>query len=140
MSKQAPVEPPVEVLLEFREQDREGFESTLEAVAALGSRILHSYPPWLAVVAIAADRLEALRDCAGVRRVYPGQADQAALEALPDEMKWAVQAWNLHVSRSGKAGTPPARPAEGLAWDAPGHLPPDPPPAIQAELKRRSSS
>jgi hypothetical protein len=140
MNTPAPADQPVEVLVELRGQGQGGFDSAMDAVAALGARILHSYRPLLAVVVIPAARLAALRACSRVQSVFPDQVGQDALKALPEEMRWAAQAWNMHLSEKEKAGAAPPRPStsNGLPWDAPGHLPPDPPPEIQAELKRRS--
>jgi hypothetical protein len=52
---------------------------------------------------------------------YVDDVPDAVLDTLSPVERLFVSAWRSR--RSGKS-----RPSEGLPWDAPGHLPPDPPP------------
>lgn len=63
-----------------------------------------------------------LRDLPGVRAVVDDAVAADALTGLDDGESLFVQAWLRRDSMRTKR-----RPGEGLDWDAPGRLPPDPP-------------
>jgi hypothetical protein len=56
------------------------------------------------------------------------------LETAPETARAVMAAWNQHLARQQAPQQP--TPAD-LSWDAPGRLPPDPPPHIQEMLRRR---
>ncbi len=76
-------------------------------------------PPRLAVVRLESARLDELRAYPGVRDVLTG-AEEPPGDLTERELLF-VEAWML-------SQRPKRRPGERLAWDAPGFLPPDPPP------------
>lgn len=67
--------------------------------------------------------LAGLRSIPGVTVVTRGDAPSGLTEGLDEGEALFVAAW---LSRS-EEGPPKQRPGEGLPWDAPGFLPPDPP-------------
>ena len=62
-----------------------------------------------------------LRSMPGVAAVLSADAPAQSLPPLSDSETLFAQAW---LSR---AGQPKQRPGDGLKWDAPGMIPPDPP-------------
>jgi len=88
-------------------------------------RVTHAASPRLAVVeGPPGTGPEALRAIDGVAAVASaGDALPAASALTPDETLFA-DAWAMRTG----AGAAGERPGEGLAWDAPGFSPPDPPP------------
>lgn len=78
-------------------------------------------PPRLLVLSGGEAELDALRADPAVEAVLaPG--DTALPASLSPEERLFAEAW---LARQGMAGK--TRPGEGLPWDAPGRLPPDPP-------------
>jgi hypothetical protein len=76
-------------------------------------------PPHLALVS--AFDAEALRKLPGVRFVLTDDIPEQAREDLEPAEKLFVDAWEARSQPKRE------RPGNGLAWDAPGFLPPDPP-------------
>lgn len=79
--------------------------------------------PRVVVVEGAQNELAGLRAVPGVLAATAGELPPAVLEGLDESEALFVAAW---LSRT-KGGTSKQRPGEGLAWDAPGFVPPDPP-------------
>ena len=77
-------------------------------------------PPRLAVVTGDEDDLAALQQVPGVVAVIEGSVPESARAELDPTERLFVDAWL-------KRQQPKVRPGEGLPWDAPGYLPPDPP-------------
>jgi hypothetical protein len=81
-------------------------------------RVVHRLPPRLAIVDAPDEALEALERSTGVRS-HRAPLDAAVLASLgPEERVFAEAAL-------APSGAKPARPGEGLPWDAPGFEPPD---------------
>lgn len=74
--------------------------------------------------------LAALRATSGVRGVAEGRVPAELLRGLDETETLFVQAWSERESMRSKT-----RPGEGLPWDAPNRIPPDPPPDA-SRLKR----
>jgi hypothetical protein len=89
-------------------------------------RVTHVASPRLAVVeGPPGAGPEALRAIDGVAAIASSGESLDVASALTAEETLFADAWSLRTG--GDAET--ERPGEGLAWDAPGFTPPDPPPS-----------
>jgi hypothetical protein len=88
-----------------------------------GYRVSQVASPRVVVVEGSPGALAGLRSIPGVTVVTGSDTPPGLTEGLDEGEALFVAAW---LSRS-KEGPPKQRPGEGLPWDAPGFLPPDPP-------------
>lgn len=84
--------------------------------------MLSQLPPRLAVAEMDDGEAEALRRLPGTLEVISGP-EEPLPASLSESEELFVRGWQQR-QRGGKR----ERPGEGLSWDAPGFLPPDPPP------------
>jgi hypothetical protein len=82
--------------------------------------LVQHLPPRLAVVEVDDDAVAELRRAPGVLGVGDPELPEDVRAGLTDPERLFADGWAL-----GRA--PKTRPGEGLAWDAPGFLPPDRP-------------
>ncbi len=85
-----------------------------------GVTVTQRLPPRLAVVTGDDDDLTALQHLPGVVAVVESSVSASARDELNPTERLFVEAWLRRQQ-------PKVRPGEGLPWDAPGFLPPDPP-------------
>jgi hypothetical protein len=105
-----------EVLVIFRERTTpETFATTVNQF-----QVQSLVPPRIAVL-VDGGNVERLTGLPEVEAVMTGPAD-AIPGSLTDSERLFVSAWQTRQQVAAKN-----RPGEGLAWDAPGFLPPDPP-------------
>jgi len=114
--------------------DAEGIQAIVRVVEAMAGRVLLSFPPCVVVALLPAERLDELRTNPATQLVTTEAIAADRLEAASGATRVALATWNEHLGRRLK---PPASSFEGLSWDAPHHLAPDPPPHIQEMLRRR---
>lgn len=96
------------------QQTRENIESQFQLRHIVSDRILVIDKP-------DAKRIALLRAIPGI--------EAATIDALPQDILNSLnQTEALWVAAWFERKRPKQRPGEGLAWDAPGFLPPDPPP------------
>ncbi|MDQ3640035.1 MAG: hypothetical protein M3450_00870, partial [Actinomycetota bacterium] len=96
----------------------------LEQVSA-HFRVLSALPPRLAVIQAAEPTVAELRRKPDVRFVVTDRVDEQILDDLTADERVFAMGWELRRTAPRKT-----RLGEGLAWDAPGFLPPDPPPGM----------
>lgn len=114
----------------------DAWDPALAAIEAAGGRILLSFRPQAVVAVLDATTIGGLRQLPGIFLVETDAIAGDEAEAFPAQLGSIVMLWNERLAR--RTGMAP-RAGEGLAWDAPGHLPPDPPPEIRDWLRRRES-
>jgi hypothetical protein len=92
-----------------------------EALAQLRAvaNITQVLPPRLALIRADPDTMARARRIQGVLDVYEDVAPALPLDLTPSERVF-ISAWQARRQ-------PKTRRGEGLSWDAPGFLPPDPP-------------
>jgi hypothetical protein len=112
----------------------ERIQSIVEAIEMMDGRVLLSVPPCAVVALLPTERLDELRDNPAIQLVATEEIAEDRLGAASGTTRMAVAAWNEHLSRRYKR---PESSSEGLSWDAPQHLAPDPPSHIQEMLRRR---
>lgn len=123
-----------QVLIQLRPEAAEGLGQTIRAIEDMNGRVLLSFPPNAIVASLASSGIEKLRGEPGVLSVDAQVITEARLEAASETAQVAMAAWNQHLAGQ----QTPQRPTSiDLSWDAPGRLPPDPPPEIQEMLRRR---
>jgi len=114
--------------------ETEGVQSIVQAVETMAGRVLLSFPPYAVVALLPTERIDELRANPAIQLVSTEEVAGETLTSASGAMRVAVDAWNEHVARH---NTPPKRLFEGLSWDGPGRLAPDPPTHIQEMLRRR---
>ena len=96
--------------------DRATFADTLRTLRATAT-VTHVLRP---IVIVSGADPAVLRRFEGVREVVTDDLSAAARHDLEPEARTFVDAWR-------RRSAPRDRRGDGLAWDAPGFLPPDPP-------------
>ena len=104
------------------------------AVAAVGGRIVAGFLPHALIVQVTEEAVDGLRQSLGAATVYTETVPATAVESAAEPLRSVLTAWN---QRRGVSGVRPEPRGRGLPWDAPGFLPPDPPPEIRELLRRR---
>ena len=104
------------------------------ATAAVDGRIVAGFLPHALIVQVTEEAVNDLRQTFGTASVYTEAVPAAVVDGAAEPLRSVLTAWNQRRSLSGDRPEPRGR---GLAWDAPGFLPPDPPPEIRELLLRR---
>jgi hypothetical protein len=115
--------------------EAEGIESFVQVVEGMGGRVLLSFPPYAVVALLPAERIDELRTDPAIQLVSTEEISADMSVGLSSTSRMAADAWNEHLARQHDG--PPKQLFEGLSWDAPGRLAPDPPAHIQEMLRRR---
>jgi len=114
--------------------ETEGIQSIVQSVETMAGRILLSFPPCAVVALLPTERIDGLRTNPAVQLASTEEITGDTLASVSGATRMAVDAWNEHLARQHE---PPKQLLEGLSWDAPGRLAPDPPAHIQEMLRRR---
>jgi len=133
---QNPSERMQDALIRLTAATRADAERAIREIEAAGGRVLHSFPPRMIMASIPSDRLGEIREKAGVRSVDTDEIGDERLVKMSGAIRSAAMVWNDHLKRKRAAPEKPD-PSLGLSWDAPGRLPPDPPPDVMEKLRRR---
>ena len=124
----------VEVLILLAEGGAVRPEEVERATAAAGGRIVAGFLPQALIVQVTEGVVDDLRRSLGAGTVYTEAVPVTAVEAAAEPLRSVLTAWNQRRSPSGVRPEPRGR---DLPWDAPGFLPPDPPPEIRELLRQR---
>jgi hypothetical protein len=137
MSKaRQPTEDRQEAFIQLDAKGLEELERAIKVIEGVGGRVLHTFPPSVIMASIPSERISDIRGKAGIESVDTDEISEDQLKRASDEIRLAAAAWNDHL-KTKRFAPPLDNPALGLAWDAPGRLPPDPPPHIREMLRRR---
>lgn len=111
------------------------FEGAVRLVEQTGGRVLHAFPPHALIAELPHGVGAGLAGRAGITTVSTGEVAASATRTPrePDPLGAVVEAWNAHLA----AQRAPDRSLRGLSWDTPGLQPPDPPPEVKEQLRRR---
>lgn len=106
------------------------FDSLVREIESLEGKIKHAFPPVGIIASVSSENIKEL-----LNSVFVGYLTTDAIEEPPalipaDESRDIISIWNnqVRVSRETEIKAPAD---EDLSWDAPGYLPPDPPPHIR---------
>jgi hypothetical protein len=122
-----------QALIWLQPEVAEALSQAIRAIEEMEGRVLLSFPPYAIVASIPSDRIDQLCSATGIQSVDTDEIAEQRLEAASDVERMAMVAWNEHLARQ---RSPKVTPRD-LSWDAPGRLPPDPPPHIREMLRRR---
>ena len=124
----------IEALILLAEGGAQRPEEVEAATAAGGGRIVAGFLPHALIVQVTEGAVDDLRRSVGAGTVYTEAVPATVVEGAAEPVRSVLTAWNQRRSLSGDRPEPRGR---GLSWDAPGFLPPDPPPEIRELLRRR---
>lgn len=125
-----------DVLIQLAAKNLGDAERAIKVIEGVGGRVLHVFLPGMIMASIPVERISEIRGKAGIESVDTDEINEDRLNQASSEIKFAAAAWNDHV-KTKRLAPAEARPSLGLPWDAPGRLPPDPPPHIQEMLRQR---
>lgn len=125
----------IEVLIQLEQQEPNNIEAVIKGIEDARGQILHVYPPYLITARIPEEVIVTLKTNPAVRSVDTEEIRGERLESAPENFRLAFVAWNEYLKqKSAEASTQKRTP---LSWDAPGRLPPDPPPHMREILRKR---
>ena len=124
----------IEALILLAEGGAQRPEEVEAATAAVGGRIVAGFLPHALIVQVTEEAVNDLRQTFGADTVYTEAVPATAVEAAAEPLLSVLTAWNQRRSPSGIRPEPRGH---DLPWDAPGFLPPDPPPEIRELLRQR---
>jgi len=124
----------VEALILLAQEGAQRPEEAEAAITAVGGRIVAGFLPQALIVQVKEGVVDDLRRLLGAGTVYTEAIPATAVEAAAEPVRSVLTAWNQRRSPSGVRPEPRGR---DLPWDAPGFLPPDPPPEIRELLRQR---
>lgn len=111
-----------------------GWSTLTRDLQELGIPPTHAFPPRCVIAELDPAALDRIRRGPDVRVVLDA-IPESELGALPEELRLVAAAWNEHFRSKGQVEGR----GRGLSWDAPGFLPPDPPPEIREYLRLREA-
>ena len=119
---------------EGAQRPEEAEAAATAATAAVGGRIVAGFLPHALIVRVTEEAVDDLRQSLGAATVYTEAVPATVVEDAAEPLRSVLAAWNQQRSQSGVRPEPRGR---DLPWDAPGFLPPDPPPEIRELLRQR---
>lgn len=108
-------------------------QSVIDDVETAGGRILISFPPRVLIALI--EQPAVFQFHPEVQNVITAKIDETSLHGLDDTVSQAIVVWNSRFEPTTTEDL-----GRGLSWDAPGRLPPDPPPDVRDMLTRREQN
>lgn len=108
-------------------------QSVIDDVETAGGRILISFPPRVLIALI--EQPAVFQFHPEVQNVITAKIDETSLHDLDDTVSQAIVVWNSRFEPTTTEDL-----GRGLSWDAPGRLPPDPPPDVRDMLTRREQN
>ena len=106
---------------------------TIQAIERVGGQIRDAYLPHAVIALVPLSRVHELVGRSGIASVDTDAIPDARLDQLTVAARSAAAVWNEY-RRAEREAPDPSRP---LRWDAPGHLPPDPPEHIRELWRQR---
>lgn len=109
-------------------------EEVERAIAAVGGQIVAGFWPHALLIQVAEGVVGNLQQALGAVTIYTEAVPAATVAGAAEPMQSVLTLWNQRRSPPGVQSEPRGR---DLPWDAPGYLPPDPPPEIRKRLGRK---
>jgi len=125
----------IEVLIELGQKESTNTEAVIKVIEDARGRILHVYPPYLIIALIPTAFISRLKIDPAIHSVDTEKISVERLEAASEIFRLAYAAWNEYLKR--KSTKASIDKGTSLSWDAPGRLPPDPPPHMREILRRK---
>lgn len=124
----------IDALILWSQGSTSRLEAVEAAIAAAGGQIVAGFWPHALMIQVAEGVVDNLRQALGAVTIYTEVVPAATVEAAAEPVRSVLTVWNQRRSQSGVRPEPRGR---DLPWDAPGYLPPDPPPEVRKRLRRR---
>ncbi|HEY9668826.1 MAG TPA: hypothetical protein V6C91_18600 [Coleofasciculaceae cyanobacterium] len=123
-----------EVFIQLQGQTITDIESTIRVIEGVSGRVLHTYPPNVIIATVPPDQIDELLENSNIQSIDTDEISAERLKNTQDEIRLAAAAWNEHIKAERNAVSKDNS-SEGLLWDHPNYLPPDPPPDVQQLLR-----
>lgn len=115
-----------------------GINAATRAVAKLGGRITHAFPPNVVVASMPSGSAAQLTSTKKIVLSTNRTISARTVSSARHQVGEAMQLWNLH-KRPDRRARALANPQLGVSFDGPELLPPDPPPEIAERIRQRGS-
>lgn len=106
------------------------FEKLIHEIDIIQGQIRHAFPPKAVIASIPYEKIKKLRGSSFVGFLTTDVIGTPPPLLAAEEFRDIISVWNNQMKESRDTIAIPGT-DEGLSWDAPGHLPPDPPPQIR---------
>ena len=124
----------IEGLIVWSQDSTARLEEVERAIAAVGGQIVIGFWPHALLIQVAEGAVDNLRQVLGAVTIYTTAVPAATVAGAAELVQSVLTLWN---QRRSPPGVQPAPRGRDLPWDAPGYLPPDPPPEIRKQLQRK---
>ncbi len=125
----------IEVLIQLAQNEPHKIETVLKEIEEAKGQIFHVYSPYLIIARVPNAFIAALKKNSLVNSVDTEAIVGERLESASEIYRLAFLAWNEYLQK--KLAETSKQNHTLLTWDAPGRLPPDPPPHLREILRRR---
>jgi hypothetical protein len=126
------------VFIEVAGSGLAGVKAAVAAVEKVGGRVTHALPPSVVVAAVPTGRSGELRGRPRLVSVTALRIPSTRMKGRPPVVVEAMRVWNQHLEPAWM-GRALADPSLHESLDAPGRLPPDPPPDIAERLREKET-
>ena len=111
------------------------FEKVIHDIEMMEGQTRQAFPPRVIFASIPAGKIEELRASSEVAFITTEEIGISPPLLSADEFPEFVSVWNQYI-KSNRYDEREDQPDKDLSWDAPGHLPPDPPPHLREIMKK----
>ena len=125
-----------EVFIQLQGQTMTDIESTIKVIEGVSGRVLHTYPPSVIIATVPPEKIDDLLENSNIQSIDTDEISTERLKNTQDEIRLAATAWNEHI-KAERSAVSKDNSSEGLLWDNPNYLPPDPPLDVQQLLRQR---
>lgn len=95
--------------------------------------IRHAFPPKILFAMVSENKVRLLAGNSLVEFITTEEVDDSTAVLFPAKIQDIITVWNSQINEIRKVLK--SKTDADLSWDAPGHLPPDPPPKLRKMMK-----
>lgn len=106
------------------------FEKLTREIECIHGHIRHAFPPKVIFASIPTSKIKDLIGCSVVEFLTTDEINIPPPLLSADEFLDLISIWNVRI-KANRETSQKTSTSENLSWDAPGHLPPDPPPQFK---------
>jgi hypothetical protein len=125
----------IDVFIHLEQERSINPEAIIKRIEEGQGRILHVLLPYLIIAQIPDSIISTLKTDPAVHSIDTEAISEERLDAASENNKYAYATWNDYLER--KTSETSLKKDAYLSWDAPGRLPPDPPPHMREILRKK---